>query len=73
MPRGPQPLDIEVQRKGRREDRFNLTADLADPAALKAELIKWLKGKKWHPNRWLEFELLARPAGTWDKQVKVRT
>lgn len=73
MPKGPQALDIEVQRKGKHEDRFSVTADLADPAQLRGELVKWLKGNKWHEKRWLEFELLARPAGTWEKPVKVRT
>jgi len=72
MARGPQPLELEVHRKGRREDAFQATGDLSDFAWMQGELRKWLTGKKWHQDRWTEFELLVRPAGTWDKPVKVR-
>lgn len=52
-------------RKGRREDEFQATGDPADPAWLQSQLYGWLKGKKWHPARWAEFELEARPTGEW--------
>jgi hypothetical protein len=70
----PQPLDLRVLRKGRREDEFQATGVPADSAWLKAQLQGWLKGNKWHENRWGEFELEARPAGEWVRPVaKVRT
>jgi hypothetical protein len=54
-----------VLRRGKREDEFQATGDPADPAWLKGELVKWLKGEKWHEAKWGEFELEARPAGEW--------
>lgn len=73
MPKGPRPLDLRVLRNGKREDEFQATGDPKDFAWLKGELQGWLRGKKWHPNRWREFELEARPAGEWASPVaKVR-
>lgn len=60
----PCPLDLQVLRRGRPEsDTFQVTADPADPAGLATHLQAWLIRNKWHRNRWVDFELTARPAG----------
>lgn len=65
-------LDLEVYRKNRREDTFQATGDPAEPGWLQARLREWLAGHKWHPARWGEFELVARPAGKVKQLAKVR-
>ena len=59
----PRNLDAEVQRKGRRVDEFEVHADPADTAILRECLRDWLRGNKWGPGKWPEFEIVVRYAG----------
>lgn len=68
----PQPLELEVQRKGRRIARFDATADPADLTALRAALTDWLAGDGWDRKLWNEFELVARPVNGSKQLAKVR-
>jgi hypothetical protein len=73
-PTDSQPLDLRVLRKGKKEDEFQATGIPADHKWLQGMLRGWLEGNKWHPGRWPEFELEARPAGEWSGPLaKVRT
>ena len=66
------PLDLEVLRRGRPEDTFQTAGDPDDAAWLQGRLRDWLRGRKWSPALWGEFELVARKAGTWTKLATVR-
>ena len=65
-------LDLEVLRKNRHEDTFQVTGDPADAGWLAGRLREWLAAHKWHASRWGEFELIARPAGRGKQLAKVR-
>ena len=65
-------LDLEVLRRDRPEGTFQATGDPQDAAWLQGQLRDWLRGHKWSPALWSEFELVAREAGTWTKRAKVR-
>ena len=68
----PRPLEVQIRRKGRKEDVLDVTADPADTIALRALLRDWLAGHGWAEGRWGEFELVAFDAGTWKRVAKVR-
>jgi hypothetical protein len=61
--RGRRNLDLEVQRHGRREDRFQAAGDPEDIRWLEARLAGWLEANRWHRNKWDEFEIMSRDAG----------
>jgi len=65
-------LDLDVLRKNRHEDTFQVTGDADDSAWLQRQLRGWLQGHKWAESHWGEFELIARVAGRGDKLGKVR-
>jgi hypothetical protein len=71
VPMPARALDLEVLRKNRHVDhgKFQATGDPGDPAWLAGQLRAWLAGHKWHPSRWGEFELTARPAGRGGKPL----
>jgi hypothetical protein len=56
-------LDIDIRRRGHREDTFTVRADPANTPGLQAILKAWLEGHGWHAGRWAEFDIEARPAG----------
>lgn len=66
------PLDVEVRHKGRREERFSVSADPANPAELQGILRQWLAGHKWHPAKWDEFDMLVRYAGEGKIRATIR-
>jgi hypothetical protein len=66
------PLDVEIRRNGRREQRFAVKADPANPAELQDVLEQWLAGNKWHPGRWAEFDMLVRHAGEGKVRATIR-
>ena len=66
------PLDLEVLRRNRPEDTFQVIGDADDKAWLAGQLRGWLSSQKWDPALWREFELVARPAGEWKQLGKVR-
>jgi hypothetical protein len=66
-------LDLEILRKNRRADEFQVTGDPVDAGWLQERLRDWLTAHKWHPTRWPEFELVARPAGQNKTLAKIRT
>lgn len=68
----PIPLDLEVMRGNRHEDRLSVTADPENPAALREILTGWLEGNKWGRGRWHEFNMLVRYAGENKVRAKVR-
>lgn len=68
----PRSLDVEVQRKGRRMDEFEIHADPDDTPVLREALRDWLRGNKWAPGRWPEFELVVRYAGENKQRKSVR-
>ena len=68
----PRPLEVQILRKGRKEDVLDVTADPADTIALRALLTDWLRGHGWAEGHWAEFELVAFDAGTWKRVAKVR-
>lgn len=65
-------LDLEVLRKNRLEDRFQVAGDPRDADWLRRRLREWLLGHKWSESLWGEFELIARNVGEWKQQAKVR-
>ena len=65
-------LDLDILRKGRREDTFQATGNPRDAGWLQDRLTTWLADHKWGRSRWGEFELIARPAGQGKKLAKVR-
>ena len=72
MPPPPITLDLEVMRRNRHEDTFQVTGYPSDAAWLQRQLRGWLTGHRWHEGRWGEFELIARPAGQGKQLAKVR-
>jgi hypothetical protein len=68
----PQPLDIVINRRGRKEAELQLHADPDDYEALSTFLRDWLEGNHWHPGRWGEFEAVVFKAGSWDRLATVR-
>ncbi len=68
----PKQLDIEIRRKGRKEDTLSVFADPGDTRTLRGYLLDWLASNKWAEARWGEFELIAFNAGTWKRVAKVR-
>ncbi len=62
-------LQLQILRKGRREDVLTVTADPADTEALRRYLTGWLEGHKWAPGLWPQFELTT---WTGSRLVKVR-
>lgn len=68
----PEPLDVRILRKGRKEDEQQLTADPADLSRLSAYLRGWLEGHKWDKGLWGQFELEVRRHGRGKVVVKVR-
>lgn len=73
MPASVLTLDLEVLRRNRHEDTFQAAGDPGDAAWLRRQLRGWLELKRWHEDRWGEFELIARPAGKWKQLAKVRS
>ena len=67
-----QPLEIEIRRKGRKEDSFTVNADPANPKELQDILRGWLTGHKWGRGKWDQFEAVAFADGTWKKLATVR-
>lgn len=65
-------LEVEVQRKGRNEASYELTADPDDTIALRAFLKDWLESNKWAPGHWGKFELLVRYAGEYKVRKRIR-
>lgn len=65
-------LELRIERKGRREDTLEVTADPDDTAALRDYLRGWLEGNKWDRGLWGQFELVAFAAGSWKKLARVR-
>lgn len=68
----PKQLDVEIHRKGRKEDSLSLFADPDDTTALRDFLCGWLESHKWDKGYWGQFELTAFSAGTWKRVAKVR-
>lgn len=72
MPKQPPALDLDVFHRTRREATFQASGDPGDFAWLERELRSWLQANKWHPSKWREFELVARPSGRGEKLARVR-
>ena len=65
-------LDLEILRKGRREDVIEAEADPTNFSVLRDHLTGWLEGNGWDEGRWREFELAARHAGEGKVRARVR-
>lgn len=65
-------LEVEVQRKGRHEVTYELTADPDDTVALRAFLKDWLESNKWDLGHWGKFELVVRHAGEYKVRKRIR-
>jgi hypothetical protein len=65
-------LEVEVQRKGRPEATYELTADPDDTIALRAFLKDWLESNKWDRGHWGKFSLAVRYAGEWKVRKNIR-
>jgi hypothetical protein len=66
-------LELVIRRKGRKEDTLAVTADPANPEALRLILTGWLDGEGWAKGRWGEFEMEVFAAGTSKRLARVRT
>lgn len=56
----PRPLELEVLRKGKHEDRFDAHGDPEDLQWMTGRLRGWLQRNHWHEARWVEFEIVSR-------------
>ena len=56
-------LEVEIRRKGRREDIVDVTADPGNTAALQQFLRDWLAGNGWAEGLWRDFSADVRLAG----------
>jgi hypothetical protein len=67
-------LDLQVMHRSRRADqgKFQAAGDPRDAAWLRSQLRSWLEGHRWHPDRWNEFEIVARQAGRYTPLARVR-
>ena len=54
------PLELEVLRSGKHEDRFDAHGDPEDLQWMSARLQGWLQRNHWHTARWVEFEIVSR-------------
>jgi hypothetical protein len=66
------PLDLEVLRRDRPQDEFQVDGDPEDLKWLQKRLQGWLEARKWDKSRWGEFEIVAREHGRSKQITKVR-
>jgi hypothetical protein len=64
-------LELQVLHHDRHEARFGAFGDPEDIQWLAGRLEGWLQRNRWHPNRHVEFEIVAREAG--ESRILTRT
>jgi hypothetical protein len=72
---GSRTLDLTILRNGRHEAKLQAYGDPdgdAFAAWLSAQLRDWLRGHKWDPALWGQFEVEARELKGWTLKGKAR-
>jgi hypothetical protein len=64
-------LELQVLHHTHNEDKFDASGDPEDIKWLAGRLEGWLQRNHWHPNRWVEFEIVARAKG--ESRILTRT
>jgi hypothetical protein len=65
-------LELRIERKGRRQDTLEITADPADTIGLRRLLTDWLEGEGWDRGLWPQFSMTIFAAGSWKKLGRVK-